>query len=275
MTTWQPRMLRALVFATACVAMAAGAHHAVSRSGTPLPLPALALAFGGAAGGSWLLGGRRRGFPLIAAWMTTTQAALHLLFEYAPALGGAGGRPTAAPVDWAALLLCNTRDPAALGTTPEELARAAGLDPETLSTSAAWLARLGPAGHQHPAAAGHGALSGAHATAGGTGAGSLTAGHDPLMSAHALSIGMVGGHLLAALACALLLWRGDAAIAGLFTLLRALACVLLPALSLPGPGTAGPSTAVRPARRAARLPRPALLTYVLVRRGPPAFDLAA
>ncbi|WP_354644028.1 hypothetical protein [Kitasatospora camelliae] len=252
MTTWQPRMLRAAVFATACVAMSATAHAAMAGDGAALPWPVLLAAFAGTAGGSWLLGGRRRPFAVGALWMTAAQAALHLLFECAPALSApttVAVRP--GPVDWTRLLLC-TRDPAALGRPPEDLARAAGLDPEALALSG--LPTLPqPGGHS---GGGHG----------------LHAAMDPAAMAattHGVSAGMLAGHLLAALACALLLWRGEAAITGVFDLLGTLAAVLVPALLLLRPWRPRPVPALRPAWRAVRTPRSALLSSVLVRRGPP------
>ncbi|MFF3600303.1 hypothetical protein [Kitasatospora indigofera] len=252
-TTWRPRMLRAAVFATACVAMSATAHFGMSGSEAALPWPAPALAFLGTAAGSWLLGGRRRGFAVVAVWMATAQISLHLLFEYASAGAAAAQERTAAATDWIGLLLC-TRDPASVGMDPAELARTAGLDPGLVIAS--------PPGHSGPAGAAHGHAMGAMSGPAGAGsAGTLV---------HDLSAGMVLGHLLAALLCAVLLWRGDAAVAGLFDLLKVLARVLVPALLLLGAWTGRPVSVLRPATGAV-LPvlRPALLVEALGRRGPP------
>ncbi|MFD0349921.1 hypothetical protein ACFQ0M_35630 [Kitasatospora aburaviensis] len=68
-------------------------------------------------------------------------------------------------------------------------------------------------------------------TAGHGAAGHAITGHT--MAGHGMSLGMVAAHLLAALACALLLWRGEAAVARLFDLLGVLGGVLAGALLAP------------------------------------------
>ncbi|MFF1874048.1 hypothetical protein [Kitasatospora herbaricolor] len=252
-TTWRPRMLRAAVFATVCVAMSATAHFSMSGSRTALPWPALWLAFLGTAAGSWLLAGRRRGFAVVALWMTTAQISLHLLFEYASAGAGAAPQRAAAATDWIGLLLC-TRDPASVGMDPDELARMAGLDPDQVIAS--------PPGHSGMAGTAHGHDMGAMSAPSGSGSVSTMV--------HDLSAGMLLGHLLAALLCALLLWRGDAAVVGLFELLKALARVLVPALLLLGAWIGRPVSELRPATGAVvPVLRSAFLAEALGRRGPP------
>ncbi|WP_395293607.1 hypothetical protein ACF9IK_08335 [Kitasatospora hibisci] len=90
-----------------------------------------------------------------------------------------------------------------------------------------------------------------------------------------MSPGMVAAHLVAALACALLLWRGEAAVARLFDLLGVLGGVLAGALLAPLLALFARPLGFRPPavpRSAARVrpPRLVLLTHALVRRGPPA-----
>ncbi|MFJ8433407.1 hypothetical protein ACIQ9P_19115 [Kitasatospora sp. NPDC094019] len=263
------RSLRAVVFAALCVALAATAH--VSMSGSGVSAPVLAGAFGLTLAVTWLLAGRRRGLTVISLWMVAAQTALHLTFEQAGSLFGGGGAGRVPATDWASLLLCNP-DSTPTGVTPDDLALMAGLDPD-----------VPPAGAQAAAAAHH--THGAAATPAlpsGSGTGSLagqgagghsTGGHD--MAAHGMSTGMIAAHVLAALACALLLWRGETALVRLFDLLGALGAVLAGALLAPllvlfgRPAGYRPPGAPRPVGGGARPPRLVLLSHALVRRGPP------
>ncbi|MEW1913518.1 hypothetical protein AB0442_34705 [Kitasatospora sp. NPDC085895] len=231
----QFRLLRVAVFATVCVALAALGHAAVS--GQPVPVPVLGAAAAGTAAGTWLLAGRRRGITAIAGWMTAAQAALHLVFEQTAA------RPAAPSADLVRLLLC-VHGEAPDGVDPVELARAAGLDPAALGAAA---------GHAH----------GLHGHAGG-GAG---AGGAALL--HGMSPGMVAAHLVAALACSLLLWRGEAALAAVVAAVRTLAEVFAPVVLLLAPFRQEPPRAVRPAVRRVRRPRQPALAHAVGRRGPP------
>ncbi|MER6302395.1 hypothetical protein ABT247_22955 [Kitasatospora sp. NPDC001539] len=301
------RLLRAAVFAALCVAMAATAHVAMGGAGVS---PAVLLgALAAVLGLTWLLAGQRRGLRVISAWMVVAQSALHLLFEQAGSSGrGSGGLGRLSGTDWTALLLCNpARVPG--GLSPVELARMAGLDPDAPPTTGA----LPPmAGMHHGYGAAAGAADGMAADTGVSGMTVMSGTMDmPGMShampagasggvpggvahglpggvsdgmahgmAHGMSPGMAVAHVLAALACALLLWRGDVALVRLFELLGALGGVVAGALLLPllalfaGPFGYRPPTPPRPARRPVRLPRSALLSHALVRRGPPAFGLA-
>ncbi|MEU9040395.1 MULTISPECIES: hypothetical protein [unclassified Kitasatospora] len=291
------RLLRAAVFAALCVAMAATAHVAMAGSG--VSPTALAGAFGAVLGLTWLLAGKRRGLGAISVWMIAAQTALHQLFEPAGALGrGGGGLGRLATTDWAALLLCNP-DRAPGGLSPVELARMAGIDPDVPPTAGG----LRPMAGMHHGAAGAGASANGtamdmglpgmagmpgmpHPMPGGMSdptTGGLT--HDMAggMShgmSHGMSPGMAAAHVLAALACALLLWRGDAALVRLFDLLGAFGAgvagaLLLPLLALFARpfGYRAPAPP-RPADDRARPPRSVLLTHAVVRRGPPAFALA-
>ncbi|AUY49062.1 hypothetical protein C2142_09030 [Streptomyces sp. CB01881] len=267
------RSLRAVVFAALCVALAATAHVAMAGSGVSAPV--LAGAFAVTLGFTWLLAGRRRGPGLISAWMVAAQTALHLTFEQAGALASGNGLARLAPTDWAALLLCNP-DRAPAGLSPADLARMAGIDPDVPPTGEL----RPPAGAHHLAAHGGSASAGAadQGMAGMAGmpgmpGGAGMSGHD--MAAHGMSAGMIAAHLLAALACALLLWRGEAALARLFELLGALGAVLAGALLAPllalwsRPHGYRPPVPPRPAAHRVRPPRLVLLSHALVRRGPP------
>ncbi|GAA2819225.1 PE-PGRS family protein [Kitasatospora sp. CM 4170] len=278
------RSLRAVVFAALCVALAATAH--VAMAGTGVSAPVLAGAFTITLALTWLLAGEQRGLGLVSAWMVGAQTALHLAFEQAGAF--AGGRPDRlGTTDWASLLLCNP-DRAPAGLSSADLARMAGIDPDV--PPAPGLRALA-AGAHHPGAhggsaagatgpagmgemAGTGGMGGMGDTAGHGAAGHAITGHT--MAGHGMSLGMVAAHLLAALACALLLWRGEAAVARLFDLLGVLGGVLAGALLAPllalfaRPLGFRPPAAPRSAVHRVRPPRLVLLTHALVRRGPPA-----
>ncbi|MGW7441874.1 hypothetical protein [Kitasatospora sp. NPDC054795] len=304
--TDQIRLLRAVVFAALCVAMAATAH--VAMAGPGVSPGVLAGGFGAVLGLTWLLAGKRRGLGVISLWMVVAQTALHQLFEQAGALSrGGGGLGRLATTDWAALLLCNP-DRAPSGLSPVELARMAGIDPDVPPLTGS----LRPTAGTHHGAPGptavHPKLSGTTGMAGTTGMpagphampdgtfhgdGSYDAAQDLVGGStqgpahdmahgmsHGMSPGMAAAHVLAALACALLLWRGDAALVRLFELLGALGSVVAGALLLPllalfarpfGHRAPAPP---RPVDDRARPPRSVLLTHAVVRRGPPAFALA-
>ncbi|MFE6865125.1 hypothetical protein ACFVFS_01065 [Kitasatospora sp. NPDC057692] len=285
------RSLRAVVFAALCVALAATAH--VTMAGSGVSAPVLVGAFGLTLGVTWLLAGRRRGLVVISCWMVAAQTALHLTFQQAGSLFGAGGLSGGQRTDWASLLLCNP-DATPTGLSSDDLALMAGLDPDVPPTGAAAVAHAhGTAGTAGlPSAAGSGAtghggmggtadltgLTGSTGAGGSSGMGSAggmsgMSGHD--MAAHGMSTGMITAHVVAALACALLLWRGETALVRLFELLGALGSVLAGALLAPlfvlfarATGYLPPD-APRPVGHRARLPRSVLLSQVLVRRGPP------
>ncbi|WP_224280565.1 hypothetical protein, partial [Streptomyces sp. LS1784] len=246
------RLLRAVVFAALCVALAATAHVAMAGPGvTPT---VLAGAFGAVLGLTWLLAGKQRGLAVTSLWMVVAQTALHQLFEQAGALSrGGGGLGRLATTDWAALLLCNP-DRAPGGLSPVELARMAGIDPDVPPAAGS----LRPAAGTHHGAAGTTAVdpglpgmagmtgmpAGQHAMPDGTfhGSGSYDSAQDLASGpahdmahgmSHGMSPGMAAAHVLAALACALLLWRGDAALVRLFELLGALGSVVAGALLVP------------------------------------------
>lgn len=285
------RSLRAVVFAALCVALAATAHVAMAGSGVSAPV--LAGAFAVTLGFTWLLAGGRRGLGPISVWMVAAQTALHLTFEQAGALASGSGLARLGSTDWAGLLLCNPeRAPA--GISPADLARMAGIDPDVPPPGNL----RPPAGSHHLGAhggavsagtadqsmAGTAGMPGMSGGSGGSGmsgmpgmpgvsGGSGMSGHD--MAAHGMSVGMLAAHVLAALACALLLWRGETALARLFELLGALGAVLAGALLAPllalwcRPSGFRPPAPPGPAAHRVRPPRLVLLSHALIRRGPP------
>ncbi|MEV4611355.1 hypothetical protein AB0K43_01960 [Kitasatospora sp. NPDC049258] len=251
MTVRLPRVIRSGVFAALCVALAACAH--VSMTTAELPSRWLALAFAGVMGCSWLLGGRPRAPLAVTGWMLALQGGLHQLFDRVQQLPGAtGGKP-----DWISLLLC-TAEPLNGRVDPEQLARAAGLDPDAMPAGTAMA-------HRMPGMPG---MSGMVGTDGGA------AQHGWALpdGLHAGSTGMVAAHALAALACALLFCRGDAAVSGLGRLLLALAHAVAPVLLLLPPTLRPVAPGSRPRRRERPAAEPVLL-HVVVRRGPPRLAL--
>lgn len=80
---WAVRALRTLVFAAVCVVLTGAGH--VLRSGRPVPLPALVLAFAATACGTWWLTRRQRGPAAVVGAALATQGLLHLAFSFAQA----------------------------------------------------------------------------------------------------------------------------------------------------------------------------------------------
>lgn len=80
---WCSRTVRAAVFASVCVLLAALGHALMSGD----RLPAWVLAAGVAATGTagWCLTGRERGLPLVVTVVVAAQAALHSAFSLVPA----------------------------------------------------------------------------------------------------------------------------------------------------------------------------------------------
>ncbi|MFF5439723.1 hypothetical protein [Streptomyces achromogenes] len=265
------RILRAAVFAAACVALAAGGHTLASCAG--VPLWTLGAGFLGCLLLVAPLAGRARSLPGIAALLALGQTVLHTLFG----LGqhGAMAAPTAAMsagsagsalsdralVEQATRLLC--------GSTPSSLTPGHAyrllLDARLIDHSGRPTPALGTMGHAHDAA--------------GASAGLLP------------SLPMLLGHVLAAVAAGWLLRRGDLAVLRLIELsahgahgvaetalirsLRAalaLVCALCAGL-LPDAGP-GPR-AHRPDRDDTPAPHTAVLQHTVIRRGPPAAFLLA
>ncbi|WP_371495203.1 hypothetical protein OG871_07400 [Kitasatospora sp. NBC_00374] len=241
-------MIRSGAFAALCVALAACAH--VSMTPAELPSRWLALAFAGVMACSWLAAGRRRGPLAVTGWMLAVQGALHQLFDGVQQTPGLqAGKP-----DWVALLLCEA-GPVRGRIDPEELARAAGLDPSAVPATLQGM----------PEMAGMSGMTGMTHTTPVAHLGSALG--DGLSTAHPASVGMVAAHILAALACALLFCRGDAAVAGVGRLLLALAGIVAPLVLRPT-AVRAPLVRRRPYERHRPAAEPVLL-HVVVRRGPP------
>jgi hypothetical protein len=285
------RMLRAAVFAAACAALAAAGH--LAGAGPGIALWALAAGWAAVFAVALPLAGReRRSVPGIAAALALGQLVLHCLYclgQHGAATASASATARAAGTHSAhgahegggdgvmaiaARLLCNDH---AVGLTGEKAARivaAAGLDPATgpgVGTPAA-TAVTGPVPVAH-----HGAA----ATGGGLADAVASLGSPPMLL----------GHLLAAIAAAWLLRRGEAALWRLVRLsaplaaplaravvealafaLSALLRALRRALRLTL-GTSAYATGARPPGRRAHHATPAttgvVLPHALTRRGPP------
>ncbi|WFB08397.1 hypothetical protein LRS74_16070 [Streptomyces sp. LX-29] len=249
------RMLRAAVFTAVCVVLSAGGHALASCA--PVPLWALGVGCLAVFAVAAPLAGRERSLPGIAVALGVGQLLLHSLFTMAQ-----HGDATAVAwearqdahkgrlVAFAAQMLCDS-GPRAMDTEQaNRLIADAGIDP-------------GAAGVAPP----HHAPS--------------------LWEALLPSLPMVLGHLLAALAAGWLLRRGEAALwrlARLSTdgvsaralrvalrLVRALRAGLLGGAEEAGRGL----RAVRADERDAVEPRSVVLQHSVIRRGPPAVELAA
>lgn len=250
------RLLRAAVFAAACVALSAAGH--ASASGCGIPPWALLAGWAAVVAVAAPLAGRERSLRGIAAAMIGGQVALHVLFSAgqwcaAPSAAhdsAAAGRAQQA-LSLAGRLLCNEH---LLRLTPagaEGVIRLAGIDPGSGATAFA------PAGH---------AMSGSSGPMGYTAP-------------------MLCGHLAAALVAGWLLRRGEAALWRLVRLSAhgaaslanssawrvALSAVRV--LALVGGVLAerlrAPRAWARGAGERARRPKSAVLQHSVIRRGPP------
>jgi hypothetical protein len=241
------RLLRAAVFAAACVALAAGGHVAASGGGVAPGTAVLGwlIVFVLAA---TLTGRQRHSLPAVATLLAGIQLALHGVFSLGhqgggAVTGGAGGSGGVRAggeqhglLDLAARLLCNEHALALTTAEAERLVRDAGLTPPS----------AGPAGPAAEYAEHHAA-----------GADVLPL---PLLSADAAAAfqdladpSMLAGHLLAALLAGWLLLRGEAA------LWRLIRLSVLSARRLPLPLRQVLRQALARARLLARGLRPAAL----------------
>ncbi|MGW7658920.1 hypothetical protein [Streptomyces sp. NPDC054756] len=233
---WGVRAIRAAVFASVCVLLAALGHTLMSGAAVPWwTLVTGALATWGA---GWCLAGRERGLPLVVSVVVVAQGGLHAVFE---AVGGGpvvGDHMAVHPVAGHHML-------------PSHMAR------DHMS-----FADMGAAhtGMHHPMSMGHDM---AHAMGQGMSHGMT---HD--MGGDA-SLGMFAAHTLAALLCGLWLGHGERAA---FRILRAvagwLAAPLRVVLFLPAPPIRPRPRPRRP--RSDRAPRLLPLVHSLTSRGPPA-----
>lgn len=286
------RLLRAAVFAAACVALAAGGHLAASGSGVAPGTVAL----------GWLIvfvlaapltGRERHSLPALAGLLAGAQLALHTVFSLghgavgtvtAGVRGGGAGRDGL--MELAARLLCTDHALALTAAEAEELVRNAGLTPppagpaaETLHHGAVDAAQVaqGAGTLQAPGAA----EAAGSATAAGPVPSDAVTGADAFGTLGALGgiePAMLAGHLLAAVLTGWLLLRGEAALWGLIrlsarclpqSLRAALVCARLLARGLrpavlppPRPRPAGPHPTAAT--------RGTVLPDAVIRRGPPA-----
>lgn len=248
------RVLRAAVFAAACVTLA-GASHVLASCAT-IPLWSLGAGFVGVFAVTAVLAGRERSLMGIATLLAVGQTVLHTLFglgQHGTAVAGsskAAELMDAAVVERAAQFVCGTT---AAALSPDQ-ARRILVD-----------AGLGTHVTRSPADA-------------------LTTGTSS--SASVLpSLPMLLGHVLAALATGWVLRHGDLALLRLVRLSERqshepLARSLHGALALTGallsglPGTPDAvSRAPRTTHAAPPAPRTTTLQHTVIRRGPPATDL--
>ncbi|MDC0767043.1 hypothetical protein [Streptomyces sp. HD] len=227
---WGVRTIRAAVFASVCVLLAALGH--VLMSGDTVPwwtLAAGALATGGA---GWCLAGRERGLPLVVSVVVVAQGGLHTFFEFAQS-GAAGAAGTdAAPTGSAAA----RHD---MGSMADSMAT------HMASTGSMDMGHMGSA----------------H-----TGMSHMPMGHDMTGTS---SLGMLAAHTLAALMCGLWLGHGErAAFRILRAVAGWLAAPLRLSLVLPTPPHR-PRLRPRRGR-SDRAPRLLPLVHTITSRGPPA-----
>ncbi|WP_369167203.1 hypothetical protein AB5J49_04750 [Streptomyces sp. R28] len=78
---WGVRTIRAAVFASVCVLLAALGH--VLMSGATVPWWTLAAGAALTGGAGWCLAGRERGLPLVVSVVVVAQGGLHAAFEFA------------------------------------------------------------------------------------------------------------------------------------------------------------------------------------------------
>ncbi|MER7135950.1 hypothetical protein ABT358_05285 [Streptomyces sp. NPDC000341] len=253
------RAVRAVLFATVCVPLAATGH--VLMSGTPVSGPVIFAALGGTAAAAWALAGRERGLLAVTAAAVAAQTALHQGFAFAQSLSA---QPPPLPTQsfarqWAERLLCgdgatvlSERDAVAVVTDAGLGSVISRPPPGTFAPAA------GPAGH------GLHAMHGMPTDAAGT----VQAAHGGQGMVAAAPTGMLAAHLLAAVLCGLWLAYGERA---LFRVLRALAWRLRTPLHLLlrlATPPERPSPRVRWRRTPQSLTR-LLLVHSITSRGPP------
>ncbi|MCG0289322.1 hypothetical protein [Streptomyces sp. PSAA01] len=259
------RMLRAAVFTAVCVVLSAAGH--VLASCATVPLWTVGVGCAAMFTVALTLAGRERSLPGIAALLAIGQLALHALFALgqhrATAAEEAAQRADAAQghvIGLAARLLCASGPGRLDATTAHRIVAHAGIDPSAAHSP-----------HTMPSSA-----APAEQAAG--------------MAGLLPSLPMTLGHLLAALAIGWLLRRGEMAVwravrlsvdgargvaeAALVRALRAalkLVRVLLAPSGAPYGGPCRPRTADRDEGGTTAL----ALQHSVIRRGPPACDLAA
>ncbi|WP_217213629.1 hypothetical protein [Streptomyces sp. AC550_RSS872] len=228
---WGVRTIRAAIFASVCVLLAALGH--VLMSGASVPWWTLAAGAVLTGGAGWCLAGRERGLPLVVSVVVLAQGGLHAAFEFAQSSADAGhdmGHMSAGH----------------MGTVH--------MDGSHMGSP-----HMG-AGHMD---AGH--MDAGHVSMSPMGMSPMDMGHD---MAGMSSFGMFAAHTLAALLCGLWLGHGERAA---FRILRAvagwLAAPLRLSFALPVPPH---RPRLRPRRgRSDRAPRLLPLVHTITSRGPP------
>ncbi|WP_232734245.1 hypothetical protein [Kitasatospora sp. CB02891] len=144
---WDLRVLRAVPFALVCTLVAAFGH---ARAGGAVAPDTLAAGFAAVCAAAALLGGRERSLGAIAAALGAGQLGLHLLFHrFGDGMGGgmamasspmAGNGGPDGVMSVAGRLLCNDTPGdgltvVPLGTTPDQVVSAAGLDPQAYAAA--------------------------------------------------------------------------------------------------------------------------------------------
>jgi hypothetical protein len=239
------RAIRAAVFASVCVLLAALGH--VLMSGAAVPWWTLAAGAAVTGGAGWCLAGRERGLPLVVSVVVAAQGGLHAAFEFAQSSVGVG------------------HDMGAMGSMAGSMSAHTG-SMDHMSTGSMDHMSTGSMGsmsmdHMGTAPMGTGHMGMSHMDPGHMGMG-----HD---MAGTSSLGMFAAHTLAALLCGLWLGHGERAA---FRILRAvagwLAAPLRLSFVLPLPSH---RPLPRPRRgRSERAPRLLPLVHTITSRGPPA-----
>ncbi|MGW6475039.1 hypothetical protein [Streptomyces nigra] len=227
---WGVRAIRAAVFASVCVLLAALGHTLMS--GAAVPWWTLVAGLLATCGVGWCLAGRERGLPLVVSVVVVTQGALHAVFELAQGVGVGGAS-------------------ADMGRGPVDDGHTA-------------LHHMGP-DHMGASHTAHTALE--HMGAAHTGTPPMSMAHD--MSGDS-SLAMFAAHTLAALLCGLWLGHGErAAFRILRAVAGWLAAPLRLVFLLPAPPPDRPRLRPRRAR-SERAPRLLPLVHTITSRGPPA-----
>ncbi|MFH0517630.1 hypothetical protein ACHBTE_10675 [Streptomyces sp. M41] len=246
---WGVRTIRAAVFASVCVLLAALGH--VLMSGATVPWWTLAAGLLATGGAGWCLAGRERGLPLVVSVVVLVQGGLHAAFEFAQSMGAKD---------------MGSSDMGAMGSMDAQ-----HMDPSHMSHMST--------GHMSAGHMGGGDMGTGHMdlpaglsdmslgdmSVGHVSLGHMSMGHDMAGSS---SLGMFAAHTLAALLCGLWLGHGERAA---FRIMRAvagwLAAPLRLALVLPPPPH---RPRLRPGRaRSDRPPRLLPLVHTITSRGPP------
>ena len=228
---WGVRTIRAAMFASVCVLLAALGH--VLMSGASVPWWTLAAGAVLTGGVGWFLAGRERGLPLVVAVVVVAQGGLHAAFEFAQSSADAGQN---------------------LGSMFAGHTGMGHMDGSHMGSHHMGSPYMG-SGHM-----GAGDMGMSH-----MGTSPVDMGHD---MAGMSSLGMFAAHTLAALLCGLWLGHGERAA---FRILRAVAGWLAAPLRLSLALPVSPHRPrLRPRRgRSDRAPRLLPLVHPITSRGPP------